>query len=502
MSVINQMLKDLEQRRAQGFDNDAGMLEDLDASVSENNRATSSSKKILWLLLGLLFFVIVGVGFFFSQMWQQKNSASNVVEEQKENTPFVVATPKPAKMATPVTNDIELEETQQVNTPVVVATPKSAKMATPVTNDIELEETQQVNAPIIVATRKSAPVINDIELEEPKQLNIAPVITAQLQQDEIVATIKDEVINKEVIISDISPTPLIATGSREVITVRGNGFVAPLKVTMEWDAGRAFKELETWQTKIISQTEIQLHVNLGSTADEWRMIVEQNNNEKRAEYKFSVVAPAKVELQEIEKKSVFNKKPTQLTKQEKVRLNYIEANYLLQQGDIRKAKDVLQEILLLDANHSQARETLAGLLFREKQYVEASLVLEAGLGLQPDKVSFVLLLAQIYTEQGQDPLAIKMLERIRPEVVGNSDFYALLAALYQRGAKYNEATVIYKKLLDVYPRKAVWWMGLGLSLQAIERKQDAWQAYKNALSAQGLTEELRRFIQSQMQVLQ
>jgi len=453
MSVINQMLKDLEQRRAQGFDNGSGMLEDLDASADENNPPSSSSKKIWWLMFGLLFVVLAGVGFFFSQTWQQKNTTNNLVEAPQVKTPVVVATPKPEPISAPVINDIELEEPEQI---------------------------------------KTTPVV--------------PIITAQPQQDEKVKTTKVEQVKEEIIISDVSPSPLTATGLRETITVRGSGFVAPIKITMEWDEGRAFKELEAWQIEIISQTEMQLRVNFGLSADEWRMIIEQADNAKRVEYEFSVAAiensPAKVKLQETEKKSAFNKKPTQLTTQEKVRLSYVEANYLLQQGNANKAKDVLQEILLLDANHIQARETLAGLLFREKKYVEANSVLEKGLALQPTQVSFILLSAQIYTEQGQDPLAIKMLERFQPAVVANSDYYALLAALYQRGAKYKEATVVYKKLLSVYPGKAVWWMGLGLSLQATAHKQDALQAYQNALSAQGLTEELRRFIQSQMRVLQ
>ena len=457
MSVINQMLKDLEQRRAQGFDNGTDMLDDL-AGANGTDNVEPSSKKGLWLLLGLLLIIVLGVGLLFGQAWQQKRL--------------------------PVLLPIAKEPTRQAPVkPIIVEVAPEPEVVVVENETIAIEP-----EPTLVISRPVKPV---------------PSV-----QNEIVEVSTPEPLAAEIIISAILPSPLIATGLREIITVHGSGFIDPLKVTMEWNDGRAFKDLEPWQIKVISKTEMQLHVNLGTSPDDWRMIIVQLDSDNSAEYQFGVIAAAKKEIEIVNEKisdakePVFNKKATVLTKDEQVRIAYAEASNTLQQGKTTDAKKLLHKVLLLDFTHIQARKTLATLLFREQQYDEAIEILELGRIQHPEDVSFTLLLARIYTERGQDPVAVDLLERINPDVASNSDFYALLAALYQRSAQYKKAAVVYEKLLRVYPGRAVWWMGLGLSLQSTERKQDALSAYKKALAAQGLTVELKRFIQKRMQILQ
>jgi len=470
MSVINQMLKDLEQRRAQGFDNGTDMLDDL-AGADGNENIEPSNKKGLWLLLGLLLCIVLGIGLFFGQVWQQKK------------LPVVI--------------------------PIVEKTTLQAPVKSIVVETAPEREVALVESDIIVTEPEVVLVEKEMVVTEPESTLVisSPVKQAPSVQNEIVevSTLKSE---EEMMISAVLPSPLIATGLREIITIHGSGFIDPLKVTMEWNEGRAFKDLEPWQIKVISKTEIQLHVNLGSSSDEWRMIIAQLDSENRVEHQFSVTAEAKQSIETVNEKAsdvkepVFNKKQISLTKDEQVRIAYVEASNTLQQGKTTDAKKLLKKVLLLDFTHIQARKTLASLLFREQQYDEAIEILDIGRIQHPEDVTFTLLLARIHTERGQDSIAVDLLERINPDVASNSDYYALLAALYQRSAQYKKAAVVYEKLLRVYPGRAVWWMGLGLSLQSTERKQDALSAYKRALSAQGLTVELKRFIQKRMQILQ
>ena len=457
MSVINQMLKDLEQRRAQGFDNGTDMLDDLAGADGADNVAPSS-KKGFRLLLGLLLIIVLVVGLYFAQEWLQKKLpvVSPIAEEPMQQAPV-----KPIVIETAAESEVTLVEN-------------------------EVTATEPESTLVISNSANQVPSV----------------------QNEIVKIITPEPREAEMNISAILPSLLTATGLREIITVYGSGFIDPLKVTMEWNNGRAFKDLEPWQVKVISETEMQLHVNLGTLPDDWRMIIAQLDSDNRAEYQFSVIAAAKKSIEIVNEKvsdvkqPVFNKKAVALTKDEQVRIAYAEASNTMQQGKTTAAKKLLRKVLLLDFTHIQARKTLATLLFREQQYDEAIEILELGRIQHPEDVSFTLLLARIHTERGQDPVAVDLLERITPDVASNSDFYALLAALYQRSAQYKKAAAVYEKLLRVYPGRAVWWMGLGLSLQSTERKQDALSAYKKALSAQGLTVELKRFIQKRMQILQ
>lgn len=455
MSVINQMLKDLEQRRAQGFDNGSGMLDDLDAGVDDNDKLTHNKKNFWWLLV-LLLFIGTGLGLFLTQAGQKKTTPVAVIKQQVE---------MPVK-------SIEVAPSAE---PEIIS----------VVEETVSEESKPVET-----------VIEEIVSEESKP--VETLVVAEIQPQE-------NTIAEEMLISTILPSPPTATGLREIITVHGSGFIAPVKVTMEWDGGRAFKELEPWQVKVINKAEMQLHVNFGTSPDDWRMIIERDESDTRAEYQFSVIAAAKKIIEEktpVIIESVFNKKETALTNDEQVRLAYAEASNILQQGKTSDAKKLLRKVLLLDFTHIKARQTLAALLFREQQYDEAIEILELGRIQNPQHVSFTLLLARIHTERGQDPIAVDLLERIKPDVATNSDYYALLAALYQRGAQYKNAAAVYEKLLSVYPGRAVWWMGLGLSLQSTERKKDALSAYQKALSAQGLTVELKRFIKKRMATLQ
>ena len=466
MSVINQMLKDLEQRRAQGFDSGADMLDDLAGAAGDDSREISS-KKVFWIFISLLLVIALVAGLFFAQAWQQNNNAAIAVVK-KLPIDVVAQVPQSTLEVPSISTSVERE----------IAAPQPLAVAVINESESELVESLQPAVP---------------------EVDPAAVVIAQP-------------VTEKMVIDTILPTPLIATGRREIITVLGHGFVAPLKVTMEWNGGRAFKELQPWQYKVISKTEMKLHINLGTTADDWEIIIKQAEDNSTTEYKFSVIAgsPKSPEIVDevitedvpVRAVSVFNKTATPLTTNEQVRLTYAEVRHALQQGKTAYAKQLLRKLLLLDFTNIQARQTLATILFKEQQYDEAIEVLELGRIQHPKQVSFSLLLARIYTERGQDPAAVELLEGLEPEVASNSDYYALLAALYQRSAQYTKAASVYEKLLRVYPGRAVWWMGLGLSLQTTERKQDALSAYQKALAAQGLTAELKRFIQSQMRLME
>ncbi len=459
MSIINQMLKDLEQRRAQGFDNNADMLDNLDAGAAVG--ASSNSSKNIWLVF-ILFFLLVGLA-----AWLY---LSGYFQKEKK---FIVAKP------------VQIVEHKSI---IQDATIKGDQLEGSKLKDEKLKSIEE-----------------NLEALESKIEPVPDKIVPLEEQQQVVN------LNDEIKISAILPSPLRATGSREIITVYGEGFIEPLVVTMEWNGTHSFKDLEGWQVKVISDTELQLHVNLGKKDDDWRLLIKRPGGEQQADYKFSVLA-IKQEPAEVKEKPAeiitkpkietsFTKTNRSLSQDDQVRLAYSKASLLIKQGKINKAKQSLRQVLSLNFAHLKARQTLASILFREQAYDEAIEVLELGSIQHPKHVPFTLLLARIYTERGQDPLAVNLLERLQPAVASNSEYYALLAALYQRSAQYNKAAGVYKKLLASFPSRAVWWMGLGLSLQSLQQNKDALDAYKRSLQTQGLTAELRRFIKTRIEQL-
>ena len=87
-----------------------------------------------------------------------------------------------------------------------------------------------------------------------------------------------------------------------------------------------------------------------------------------------------------------------------------------------------------------------------------------------------------------------ILQKKKPELAYNTGYYALEAAVLQKLEQHNEAARIYRDLLHVNPLKAVWWMGLGISLESLKRYEDALYAYQKASNNRTLANDSRQFI--------
>jgi len=149
-----------------------------------------------------------------------------------------------------------------------------------------------------------------------------------------------------------------------------------------------------------------------------------------------------------------------------------------------------------------ARQALVGLLLENKRIDEAQQYLQEGLNLNPDRFTYALLLARIQVERGDLQGAHDMLSKHAGSAAGDADYHAFDAALLQRLGRHKEAVAGYQAALKLAPRSGVWWMGLGISLQADSRNADALGAFRQAKSVGGLTPDLLAFIDQRMKQLQ
>jgi len=174
---------------------------------------------------------------------------------------------------------------------------------------------------------------------------------------------------------------------------------------------------------------------------------------------------------------------------------------LVNQGRIAEGMDGFRAALELDPRHEAARQTLVALLLESKRVDDAATVLRGGLVANPDNTAFAMLLARILVERNQVPEALAVLQRHAAPPDRNPDFHAFAGALYQRLGQHNEAIGQYESALRLAPSAGVWWVGLGISLQAAERPKDALDAYGRAKSA-GLAPELLAFVDQRLRQLQ
>ncbi len=181
--------------------------------------------------------------------------------------------------------------------------------------------------------------------------------------------------------------------------------------------------------------------------------------------------------------------------------DYRHAVELLNQGRLPEAQNAFEEALKLNPASADARQGLFGLLVSEKKNDEAERVLQDSLDLNPNQPGFALALARLQAERGDNAGAIATMQKSEAAGQNSPDYLATLAALQQRASLHTEAVENYQAALKFAPQSGVWWMGLGISLQALNRKAEARDAFTHAKSSNALTPELQAFIEQQLQQL-
>jgi MSHA biogenesis protein MshN len=175
---------------------------------------------------------------------------------------------------------------------------------------------------------------------------------------------------------------------------------------------------------------------------------------------------------------------------------------LVNQGRIAEGMDGFRRALEIDPGHDAARQTLVALLIEAKRVDEAALSLQEGLAVDTGNTGFAMLLARIMVESNDIPTALFVLQRHAAPPDRNPDFHAFAGALYQRLDRHKEAIEQYQAALRLAPSAGVWWLGVGISLQAVGRLKDAQEAFTRAKSGGNLAPDLLGFVDQRLRQLQ
>ena len=188
-----------------------------------------------------------------------------------------------------------------------------------------------------------------------------------------------------------------------------------------------------------------------------------------------------------------------MTATQRAESEYRDAMASLQEGRVGAAIASLGQALKLDPRHDAARQTLVGLLVEAKRTDEAIALLQNGLTLEPRQPGVAMLLARLQIERGGS--GIDTLMRTLPYAGGNGEYHAFLAGALQRQQRHREAAEQYQAALASAPQQGVWWMGLGISLQAEQRNAEALAAFQRARDSGKLSADLQNFVDRKLQQL-
>lgn len=195
------------------------------------------------------------------------------------------------------------------------------------------------------------------------------------------------------------------------------------------------------------------------------------------------------------------KKHRPLNNKQLAEIAYTKGYKFLQQGRMHQGKEYLRKALSLYIPHIKAREMLAGVYIKSGRFISAGELLSEGVKIAPEYPLFAKLYARVLLEQKNPQLAIKILEQGSTTIKVKPDYYALLAATYQRVKKHKKAVEIYLQLVKAHPATGVWWLGLGISLEKLAKKKEALEAYKRAQKTGNLKVGLTNFINNRVSAL-
>jgi len=104
-------------------------------------------------------------------------------------------------------------------------------------------------------------------------------------------------------------------------------------------------------------------------------------------------------------------------------------------------------------------------------------------------------------ERSDVSAALSLLQKHAAPPDRNPDFHGFAGALYQRLDRHKEAIEQYQTALRLAPSGSIWWVGLAISYQAVDRPKDALEAFTRAKSAGNLAPELLAFVDQRLRQL-
>lgn len=172
---------------------------------------------------------------------------------------------------------------------------------------------------------------------------------------------------------------------------------------------------------------------------------------------------------------------------------------LVNRGQVEVAIRLLRNLIVKNPTFLPAQESLAILLGQNGSIVEAVQILDNARTRFGNDSSLLKLEAELLTKQGKSQEALTLLSTInRPSLQRDPEYYALVASLQERDGKFQEARQVYEQLVEYKPENSVWWVGLGIALENLGKHDAALNAYNHAAQNGNLSPELLAYVSDQL----
>jgi len=170
-----------------------------------------------------------------------------------------------------------------------------------------------------------------------------------------------------------------------------------------------------------------------------------------------------------------------------------QARSALDRGDHLAAIQQLQTLHQAQPDNPEISRWLARAYLSAGDTTALLKWLPAQLQARPFDAELRELLARGQLQLGDQDSAIATLQQNAPPLQRHTAYHALLAALYQQVNDWSASAATYRRLIAVQPGQGAWQLGLAIALEQLDQPAQAGRHYRLALQGQGLDESARRF---------
>ena len=186
--------------------------------------------------------------------------------------------------------------------------------------------------------------------------------------------------------------------------------------------------------------------------------------------------------------------------EEKSQQAYLEALSMYNRSRLQESRDLLKDALQYNADNLDARKLLASMYLTDNRVATALTVIEKGLTSYPENQELLRLLLQAQVKQENYAEAIVIMEqRLR---MTTPEHVAYLAGLYQKNNGHLSAVKLYAQALQLKPTKSVWWMGQGISFEAMNKQEEALKSYQQSIVSGQLSSQLAGYVKNRINTIE
>lgn len=186
------------------------------------------------------------------------------------------------------------------------------------------------------------------------------------------------------------------------------------------------------------------------------------------------------------------------TPRQRAQMLYRQAAELAATGHASQAIDRALESLKADPLDADARQFATSLLYEQQRLTEAEALARQGLAINPQQGRLTYLLARMLSDRGNHESALALLDQ---QTNLGADGHGLRGGILSRSGDFKRASLAYQSAVAQQPDNSLWWLGLGVALEAQGQPQDARRVYAKAQSLGMARADMAAFIDEKLRTL-